>query len=73
MANYLKDDILGTIEPGRIADILILDADPPADSQNYGKINRTFKDSAEVDFRSLPTKRLVTDYPRSEPAEMNRY
>jgi len=35
---------LGTIEPGRLADLVILDADPLADVNNLSKVSRLVKD-----------------------------
>ena len=35
---------LGAIAPGKLADLLILDADPLADVNNMSRINRVFKD-----------------------------
>ena len=35
---------LGILEPGRLADLLVLDADPLADLNNLGRIHRVIKD-----------------------------
>ena len=35
---------LGTLAPGKLADLLILDADPLADVQNLARIHRVIKD-----------------------------
>jgi len=37
---------LGVIEPGRLADLVILNADPLADVDNLSKIDRVVKDGA---------------------------
>jgi imidazolonepropionase-like amidohydrolase len=48
----------GAIAPGRLADLVILDADPTADIRNAGRIRRVVKDgrvySPEALIRSLP-------------------
>src|SRR5262249_34933863 len=46
---YGHDDELGTVEVGKRADIVVLDADPFADSDNYGKIAHVMKDGRLVD------------------------
>jgi imidazolonepropionase-like amidohydrolase len=35
---------IGTLAPGRLADLVILDADPLADVMNLSKIQRVIKD-----------------------------
>ena len=35
---------IGTLAPGKLADLVILDADPLADVMNLGKIHRVIKD-----------------------------
>jgi predicted amidohydrolase YtcJ len=49
-------DQLGTIEAGRIADLLLLGADPLADIHNIRKLALVMKDGQVVDFRKLPLK-----------------
>ena len=57
---YHKDKEIGTLEPGKRADLLILDADPLADIMNVEKISTVMKDGAVVDRAGLPVKRIVT-------------
>jgi imidazolonepropionase-like amidohydrolase len=47
---------LGTIEPGRLADLLLLDADPLADIHSIRRQSMVMKDGAVIDVRRLPLK-----------------
>lgn len=49
-------DRLGTVEPGKIADLLLLGADPLADIHNIRKLVAVIKDGRPVDFHRLPVK-----------------
>jgi len=51
---YGKGGELGTLEPGKRADLLILDADPLADVRNYRRITEVMKDGALVDRQRTP-------------------
>jgi imidazolonepropionase-like amidohydrolase len=57
-------DRFGTIEPGKLADLLLLDADPLADIRNIRKLSLVMKEGRPVDPASLPTKPI---YSRSTP------
>jgi imidazolonepropionase-like amidohydrolase len=50
----------GTIEAGKRADLLILDADPLADVRNYRRIVEVMKDGVLVDRAALPTRRILS-------------
>jgi imidazolonepropionase-like amidohydrolase len=56
---YARDD-LGTVEPGKRADVLVLDGDPLADVENYGRIAHVFKDGEVVDREGLPGVAVLT-------------
>ncbi len=47
---------LGTIEPGKIADVLLLGADPLVDIHNIRKLALVIRDGRIVDIRRLPVK-----------------
>ncbi len=61
----LGDDV-GTIEAGKIADLLVLDADPIQDIANMRKIDLVIKDGAIVDRDALPTVNVL-DYDPEAP------
>jgi len=42
------DDVRGTVAPGKIADMLIVDADPSADIRNTRRIRYVIKDGRIV-------------------------
>ncbi len=46
----------GTLEVGKRADLLVLDADPLQDISNIWKLNRVMKDGRVVDIDKLPEK-----------------
>ena len=68
-AAYGKLDTLGTLERGKLADLLVLDGDPLADLANIRRISVVMKEGRVVDREALPLKRVLTA-PRgtSEPA-----
>jgi imidazolonepropionase-like amidohydrolase len=49
-------DSLGTIEPGKYADLLVLDADPLEDIRNTRRLNLVVKGGRVVDATGLPEK-----------------
>ena len=50
----------GTIEAGKRADLLVLDADPLADIHNIRKIGVLMKDGRIIDRATLPQKRVLS-------------
>jgi hypothetical protein len=53
-------DDLGTIEAGKIADLLVLDRNPFEAARNFDTISAIFKDGVQVELESLPTEQLLT-------------
>lgn len=51
---YKVDDELGTLEPGKAADMVVLDADPLESARNYRRIYAVIKGGAIVDRDALP-------------------
>jgi len=57
---FKVDKDLGTLEPGKYADLVILDANPLENAGNYRAINTVMKEGRVVDRMALPTKRLIS-------------
>jgi len=54
------DKDLGTLEPGKLADLVILDQDPLANAKNYRAIHLVIKEGRIINRDALPTQRLLT-------------
>jgi len=61
-------DDLGTVETGKIADLVILDADPLADIHNLRKLHAVMQGGKLVDLARLPERRVLSTPPAPEPA-----
>lgn len=70
---YGKDSDLGTLEPGKIADILILDENPLAAAKNYRGIHMIIKDGEVVDRDALPVRPILTKAPEPPYEEEKSY
>lgn len=70
---YGKDKDLGTLEPGKIADLLILNKDPLQSSENYRGIHMILKDGAIVDRDALPVNPMLTRPAEPLPEEAATY
>ncbi|MEV8318500.1 amidohydrolase family protein [Streptomyces sp. NPDC059900] len=57
---YKAEDDLGTLEVGKIADMVVLDEDPLQAAKNYRSIHAVVKDGALVDLDALPERPLLT-------------
>jgi predicted amidohydrolase YtcJ len=54
---------MGTIEAGKVADLLLLDADPLADIHNIRSIRTLIKSGRVIDRGSLPERRILSRAP----------
>jgi imidazolonepropionase-like amidohydrolase len=55
----------GTLEKGKLADILLLDADPIADIANIHKLSLVMRDGRIIDIDRLPEKPVWTPQPKN--------
>jgi peptidyl-prolyl cis-trans isomerase A (cyclophilin A) len=59
-AAYHKLDDLGTLQRGKLADLVVLDADPLDDLNNIRRISIVMKEGQVVDRGRLPLKKVLT-------------
>jgi imidazolonepropionase-like amidohydrolase len=64
---------LGTIEVGKLADVVVLDADPVADIHNIRKISRIVRDGRVIDPGTLPTSPVWYKPSRSNVTSQERH
>ncbi len=57
---YKKDGEIGTLEKGKIADLVILEKNPLDDAENYRSIHMVIKDGKQVDIDSLPIAPIIS-------------
>jgi imidazolonepropionase-like amidohydrolase len=60
------DKDLGTLETGKLADLLVLDADPLADIHNIRKLSLVMKEGRVIDTSRLPEKRVLSWPPAAQ-------
>jgi imidazolonepropionase-like amidohydrolase len=59
-AAYHKLDAFGTLEPGKFADLIVVDADPLTDIQNLKKLSLVVKEGKTIDTARLPLAPILT-------------
>ena len=57
---YELDDEIGSLQPGMIADLVILDANPLEAARNYRSIHTVIKDGQRVDLDALPVAPIIS-------------
>ena len=57
---YELDDEIGSLQPGMIADLVILDANPLEAARNYRSIHAVIKDGRRVDLDALPVAPIIS-------------
>ena len=63
---YGKEKDYGTVDLGKVADLILVRHDPLADIAHMSDLSTVIKDGVPVDFERLPVTPLVTRYPRGE-------
>lgn len=66
-AAYHKLDIIGTLEPGKLADLIVVDADPLVDIQNLRKLSAVVKEGKTIDIARLPLEPILTSEEARNP------
>jgi imidazolonepropionase-like amidohydrolase len=61
-------DEFGTIQAGKRADLLILDANPLEDIRNLRKLSTVMRDGRVIDRAKLPERRVLSPVPAARPA-----
>jgi len=59
-------ELVGTLEPGRLADLVVVRSDPLQDIGNMRRIDLVMKEGAVVDRERLPTRRVLAFDPEAE-------
>lgn len=57
---YELDEEIGSLQPGMIADLVILDANPLEAARNYRSIHAVIKDGQRVDLDALPVAPIIS-------------
>ncbi len=66
-AAYHQLDRFGTLEPGKLADLVVVAADPLADPQNLRLVVTVVKEGRTVDTAALPLEPLLTSVEARNP------
>lgn len=66
-AAYHKLDAFGTLEAGKLADLIVVDADPLADIQNLRKLSMVVKEGKTIDVAALPRNPVLTSEEAMNP------
>jgi imidazolonepropionase-like amidohydrolase len=65
-------DQFGTIQAGKRADLVVLDADPLADIRNLRKVSAVYRDGQSIDRERLPETRVLSRAPAPPPRSETR-
>ena len=64
---YGKLNLFGTLDPGKMADFVVLEADPLLDIENMRSIKMVVKEGGVVDRSQLPINPILTSKEASSP------
>ena len=67
---YRVDADLGSIAPGKRADLVALDRDPLSDVENMRTVSLVVKDGQVIDRSALPSSRLLTSPAATSPGRV---
>ena len=66
-AAYHRLSDIGTLEPGKFADLLVLDANPLDNLDNIRKISVVMKEGQVIDTAKLPRHPILTSQEAQNP------
>ena len=66
---YGVEQQIGTLEPGKLADLVILEKNPLEHASNYRSIIAVIKEGERIDRDALPTRRLLTAETQTSPEQ----
>ena len=71
-AAYQMLDQFGTLEPGKFADLVVLDANPLQDIENMRKISMVIKEGKTIDIDKLPLNPILTSPEAMNPGPVRK-
>jgi imidazolonepropionase-like amidohydrolase len=69
-AAYHKLDSIGTLEAGKFADLVVVDANPLVDVLNLRKVHMVIKDGRTIDLERLPEAPILTSAEARNPGKV---
>jgi imidazolonepropionase-like amidohydrolase len=69
-AAYHKLDSIGTLEPGKFADLVVVDADPLADVRNLRQVRMVIKNGRTINLIGLPEAPILTSDEARNPGRV---
>jgi hypothetical protein len=58
---------MGTLEPGKFADLIVVDADPLQDIENLRKLSLVMKEGQVIDTKALPLSPILSSEAAKNP------
>ena len=66
-AAYGKLDLFGTLEPGKLADFVLLEDNPLSDIEHMRSVKMVVKEGQQIDRTKLPTSPILTSTEAGSP------